>query len=336
MKVLFLTSDGQDNLEDSLLHGLRTLLGPDCVDFPKKEVLYRGYAARPAERCYANLFTVWRTLEDVPVDRMDVERRLAAREFDLVVLGSVHRILPRWAYLLDVLKRSRTVAVDGEDHGALAAQALRFVYFKRELDWKARLVWYRGARSRWLRLPVPTAPLGIEPLAFSIPAEKIVAEPLPAAGRTSDFPRHIVDPEVRTLLEREAVPAGAPGSVAAERGYVHDTEEAYYADLRRALFGVTTKRGGWDCLRHYEIAANGTILCFRDLDRKPRRCAPEGLGPASCLAYSDAGELLARTRRLTIGEKDALIAGAHRWARGQTTEVRARHFLDVVRRRFDG
>ncbi len=335
MKVLFLTSDGQDNLEDSLLHGLRSLLGQDCIDFPKKEVMYQGYSGRAPEQCYGRLFTLWRSLLDSPIDRFDIERRLNRREFDLVVIGSIHRTFSRYAHLMELLSSTRTVVVDGEDHGALAVQALRFLYFKRELSWKARLVWYSATRARWFRIPVPTAPLRIEPISFSIPATKILADPLPASRRTRLFPRQIVDEEVQALVSMGPVAlSGSPQTLSAARGYVYASEEEYYADLQTSLFGITTKRAGWDALRHYEIAANGGILCFRNLLAKPGRCAPVGLSEANTLVYNSGTDLVARTNGLSLGEKDSLIEAAHSWARSQTTQAKAEYFIDVVRRRL--
>ena len=35
------------------------------------------------------------------------------------------------------------------------------------------------------------------------------------------------------------------------------------------MFAHTIKKGGWDCLRHYEIMANGCIPIFKDLDKCP-------------------------------------------------------------------
>lgn len=43
----------------------------------------------------------------------------------------------------------------------------------------------------------------------------------------------------------------------------------YYRQYRRARFAFTWKKGGWDCLRHYEILASGCIPVFRDLDKCP-------------------------------------------------------------------
>ncbi len=49
--------------------------------------------------------------------------------------------------------------------------------------------------------------------------------------------------------------------------YIYDTEESYYQDYQRSYFGVTSKKAGWDCLRHYEILGNGCIPYFVDLDQ---------------------------------------------------------------------
>ncbi|CAE7235055.1 PLGG1 [Symbiodinium natans] len=49
---------------------------------------------------------------------------------------------------------------------------------------------------------------------------------------------------------------------------------AYHAHLRQAWFAVTRPKGGWDCLRHYEILAAGTVPYFVDLTRAPSRKIP--------------------------------------------------------------
>jgi hypothetical protein len=46
-------------------------------------------------------------------------------------------------------------------------------------------------------------------------------------------------------------------------------EEEYNAMYRTSLFAHTMKKGGWDCLRHYEIMANGCIPLFKDLEHCP-------------------------------------------------------------------
>ena len=51
--------------------------------------------------------------------------------------------------------------------------------------------------------------------------------------------------------------------------YVFGNERDYYQDYRNSMFALTTKKGGWDCYRHYEILANGCIPVFPDLIHCP-------------------------------------------------------------------
>jgi hypothetical protein len=53
-------------------------------------------------------------------------------------------------------------------------------------------------------------------------------------------------------------------------GYVFDIEQEYYNDYNKSYFGVTMKKAGWDCMRHYEILANNCLPYFIDLDDCPK------------------------------------------------------------------
>lgn len=46
-------------------------------------------------------------------------------------------------------------------------------------------------------------------------------------------------------------------------------QDLYYNEYRTSRFAVTRKKGGWDCMRHYEILANGCIPIFEDLEACP-------------------------------------------------------------------
>ena len=48
-------------------------------------------------------------------------------------------------------------------------------------------------------------------------------------------------------------------------------EKEYHEMYQRARFAITMKKGGWDCLRHYEILANGCIPIFQDLRLCPAK-----------------------------------------------------------------
>ena len=49
--------------------------------------------------------------------------------------------------------------------------------------------------------------------------------------------------------------------------YIFDDEESYYNDYAKSLFAITMKKGGWDCLRHYEILAAGCLPVFLNISQ---------------------------------------------------------------------
>ena len=51
--------------------------------------------------------------------------------------------------------------------------------------------------------------------------------------------------------------------------YIYTKEQDYYNDYRSSVFAYTCRKGGWDCLRHYEITGNKCIPYFMDYDGKP-------------------------------------------------------------------
>ena len=110
--------------------------------------------------------------------------------------------------------------------------------------------------------------------------------------------------------------------------YFFCSEDEYYEDLRQSRFGVTTKRGGWDCMRHYELAANGCVLCFRDLDLKPNTCAPHGLNQSNCITYSNYKDLKDQINNINDREYLALQTLTYQWAKNNSTVARAKEFID--------
>ncbi len=91
--------------------------------------------------------------------------------------------------------------------------------------------------KRELKEKVP----GLHPISFAIPEEKIVQQ-IPA--KTRDWAINY------------------PGRL---NTYIHHTEESYYNDYQTSKFAVTFKKEGWDCMRHYEIIANGCLPYFTDI-----------------------------------------------------------------------
>ena len=330
-RVLFVGPGHDDFLADGLFHGLRTLLGADAVDVPRIDHLYADHPMQRRPRLHGLGFTLAGLLpDDGDVDRDRALYRAVDGEFDLVVFADLWRTFGPWTQWMPQLRDARVplAVIDGSDRvepypyaglwwrkhvwWTLPRVLGRATHFKREVTpWTG---WFRT----YLTVPGPLAErLGatraLRPISFSIPASLIVDAP---PAKTKDWPAHVVDREV------------AP-RVGAQTSYAFADAAAYHADLRASRFGITTKKAGWDALRHYEIAAAGAVPCFRDLDRKPPRCAPFGLDRSNTIIYRDADDLLAQTAALDDARYAELQAGALQWARRSTTVERARQFLEA-------
>ncbi len=86
----------------------------------------------------------------------------------------------------------------------------------------------------------------IYPIHFSIPDEKIVKE-IPTKNKI-----------IATII---------PGQI---NTYIFQNETDYYQEYQDSMFAITIKKCGWDCLRHYEILANGCIPYFKQVDDIPK------------------------------------------------------------------
>ncbi len=51
--------------------------------------------------------------------------------------------------------------------------------------------------------------------------------------------------------------------------YIYQTETDYYNEYKKSYFAITKSKGGWDCMRHYEILANGCVPYFIDIEKCP-------------------------------------------------------------------
>lgn len=327
-RVLFVTSPTADYLYIALLHGMRELIGSDVVDHPRAEHLYTSASEATRSRTYGRGFTMYFRQQEPSLDRDDIWIRADTGEFDLIVFGDINRSWGSFAeYGLPMIGKTPIALIDGADSPAF--------YPKGPMWWRRRAWWFLPRSHRvdfrfkrelgpWTyrtgvygSLPATIARLlpslsRIKPISFAIPSDNLVDE-VPA--KSQRFPAHIVDEEVASRLN-------------ATSSYAFDTESDYYADLRRSRFGITVKRAGWDCMRHYELAASGTIPCFRNLSAKPTTCAPHGLiDGVNCIEYSDADDLFAKLDLLDDATERRLAEGALEWARQNTTKALAERFL---------
>ena len=301
MKVLYLTTTKEDYLQDNMLYGLRMVLGADLVDYPKKEVLYRNYPNPPSE-LYGRGFTAWKLLDDVDVDRTEIDHRICNKEFDIIIFGSVQR---QKVAINEYLKAGRFSVpgyrfafLDGEDSRRIIWRMLPFgAYFKREQVGSNRLFTRK--------------------INFSIPASKVRTQ---ALEKGQLFAKHVQCDEAYKIdwIRQNC-----------SKSYAFSDESAYYENLARSKYAITMKKSGWDCMRHYEIAANSTVMAFFKLQKKPDCSSPHGLvDMKNVVAFSTADELLAKIDQIEKHNLyENLQKNATQWAWDNTCERTATNFL---------
>lgn len=330
MKILFFSPSQEDYLAATLLHGLRSLPGVETRDVPRYDCAYQNFPREKLAGLHGKGFTLFGLLPETDLRRPVSAARSDPRDFDLVVFADIWNQTDLFLKLVSRLDPRKTAIVDGSDDPALVPQAGR--WFRRPRLWM-RLqslrkfpTWKRewtlqSQPDAWHRLVPPALlkflprPRHLHRISFAIPEVQIVGAP---PAKTKDFPAHIVDGEVREVLG------------AGSGGHVFDSEEEYRRDLQSSRFGITTKRSGWDCLRHYEIAANGAVPCFRELEKKPKTCAPHGLDETNSISYSSAKDLMGKLRHVSDGKYRALQEGSLRWAMANTTTCRARDLVKAL------
>jgi hypothetical protein len=84
------------------------------------------------------------------------------------------------------------------------------------------------------------------PITFGIPTNKLTT---PNKNKTQDYATCI------------------PGQ---PKTYIFKDERSYYEDYQKSFYGVTMKKAGWDCMRHYEILGNYCMPYFIGLEECPK------------------------------------------------------------------
>lgn len=326
-RVLFIGGETADYLSMGVLNGLLSIPEIEVIDFPSADLAYVENEKLYSSRIRGNGFSLFFLNSSRTVDRFHLAFS-NLDEFDLVIFADIHTSFGLFLRFLPKLRFEKTAILDGSDspslypyngnywrrpyYWTLPRAHTRFRYFKRE--WTLETVRYRCFKllpsviCRILRQPKL-----LRKTAFSIPQSKIFLGP---SVKTKLFQTHIVDAELASTLPNSKVT------------YSFSTENEYYRDLQTSRFGVTTKRSGWDCLRHYEIAANGAVPCFRDLVEKPASCAPHGLvDGVNCISYRNVEDLNCRIQ-ISHEEYSRMRTASLKWALANSCKQRA---LELIR-----
>ncbi len=168
-------------------------------------------------------------------------------KFDLTIIGLHWTMTKQDAYLEHVVDKAlerpeqfgKVIVIDGWDQDYIYRPVAQKVkYFKRELTLE-----YEDIAL---------------PISFAFPEEKIISR---EQGKNKTYERAF----------SRLIPVNQSINPDYMKTYIYKTEEAYYRQYQQSLFGFTSKKGGWDTLRHYEIIANGCVPLFIGLEDCPEK-----------------------------------------------------------------
>lgn len=162
---------------------------------------------------------------------------------DLNIVGLHHSLLSHCrgeipTELLAGFSPENTIIIDGWDRPEIQLKLLPYCskYFKREL-------YYDETEQ-------------IKAISFAFPEEKI-----PKVTKFAMERRNIVAP---------LIPVNQSVDPSYMSTYIYEDEDSYYNMYQDSIFALTSKKGGWDTLRHYEIMANGCLPYFVDIEMCPK------------------------------------------------------------------
>ena len=153
----------------------------------------------------------------------------------------------------------------------------------------------------------------LHPITFSFPEEKIISE-IP----------------IKTKLISNLI----PGNLST---YIYTNENDYYNEYRKSFFALTTKKAGWDCMRHYEIIANGCIPYFPNIEDCPQNTMallPMGLIKEGNLLYDTyKNTTLTNLNSTDIEKCKELIVKLVKYLRKHlTTTMMGQYILDTTKK----
>ena len=318
VRILFITTDENNNLhavdraqgdyfENLALIGLRELLGDNCVDYPRKKILYGDFSSVPKSSLHGQGFSLYHK----PIKDISDEARLAS-EFDIMLYGTVMSWNMKPLPELEAKCKS-IFYIDGNDLYGVA-QNNKYIHYNGEI-----LIGNQMTPS--FKGQIIAEDPDVYPIGTSIPESRILS----------------IDLSQKYQLFQNSYPRYAffetPDEVN-RKHHIYNNEEEYYSDLSRSWFGLTCKRGGWDAMRHCEIIAAGTLLLYRDYHLKPPYCAPVNL---PTISYSSKSDLIEIMDRLVVNNKptteyvDLLLAQRSWLTQTATTLARANYMLKILK-----
>lgn len=253
MKILFISIGNKVDYQcDCLFHGLCSLPNVDVYILSDYKYMFQGNEETYLLKQYGMGFTITNRIPATKKHKHSMEQAIENIEthfYDAVVYGSIFRYDVLLQHVLQNYKKEQIIFVDGEDldYGVTYQKRVKGLLkqpiFHKEMRDKA--LYYATKGLFFKRELRETDRTFFYPITFAIPEENIITN---------------------VTTKEMYLAAIIPGK---KETYIYDNEKDYYHGYQIAYYGLTFKKSGWDCLRHYEIMANGCIPYFPDIAKCP-------------------------------------------------------------------
>jgi len=233
MKVLLVTHGWHtDYLTDSITHGLYTLLGEDLTHTEECRYMYRDLISKDHLflGTYGRGFTLSAILPKYLNDNSDLENKIKNKYFDYIVYGTIQNCRTYLPLVLEHYPKNKIIKINTDDGP----------YFD-SLEFDDGVPYFKRELFEY------THHKNLFPISYTFPEEKIVKNP-------------------QDIKKERFIAEYIPRFT---NGYIYENEEDYYKGYQISNFGLTTRKAGWDCMRHYEILANYCMPYFPDLKDCP-------------------------------------------------------------------
>jgi hypothetical protein len=319
MKILCITDPYPNYVPDLILHGLRKLIGPDVVDYPRKECVYNGVLGLGV--CPENqLCPNWFPSDDGQIDREDIWQKVSKGYFTYVICD--YRAVPVLAENLSDWPTS-LIIIDGED-APVKIPPGKYVICRRETD--------GSDFSIPLPVSLPEEVLNWIASYDTVPKEHNIG----FLGCISHGERKRISDAIAqvypdTLFQIEVT--GIPSdSDPFPEGRV--SRDDYYLNLQKCRIVLNLPGAGWDTFRFWENAACNAVHIS---ERMPFFIPNDFVEEEHILRFSSVDELKKAVDRVLeekANPKEIIRNGREHLVNFHLTTKRAQYLLDRAERAF--
>ncbi|MFH1673058.1 MAG: glycosyltransferase [Pseudomonadota bacterium] len=318
MNILFFTHPYPNYVPDLLLHGLRKLLGPNVVDYPRKDCLYEGVLGLGVcpddQRC-----PDWFPVDDGRIDREDIQKKVLKGYFRYIIcdVRAVNLLQKSFSQL-----PSGLIFIDGEDI-PVKIKPGPYVICRRETD------------GTDFSIPLPMA-LPEELLKWIASYDNVSKQySIGFLGSGSQGERQSIAETLTriypdALLQSSAVPSEVKPSPDGRLG-----RDDYYLNLQRCHIVLSLPGLGYDTFRFWESAACNTVHISKNI---PLYIPNDFVNEEHILRFSGIDELIRIIDRVLdekVRSEEILKKGREHLINFHLTTKRAMYFLKRVEMAFN-